>query len=195
MSGSPSTLRQFVATVPAKRLVHLGGLALLCAGVVVSVAVAAPQVVGANHSYVVMSGSMSPTIEAGDVVFVRDAAPASIEEGDVITFRSGTDSNSVLTTHRVVAVDHSGGQPAFQTKGDANEDPDPRPIPADDVVGRVWFHLPYVGHLVLFAQSRLGVITLVVVPSVLLVVTEAYELARAAFGDSDAGATSGEGEG
>ena len=195
MSGSPSTLRQLVASVPAKRLLRLGGLALLCVGVVVSAAVAFPQVVGASHSYVVMSGSMSPTIGAGDGVFVRDADPGSIEEGDVITFRSGTDPDSVLTTHRVVSVDRSGGQPAFRTKGDANEDPDPRPIRADDVVGRVWFHLPYVGHLVLFAQSRLGVVSLVVVPSVLLVVTEAYSLARAAFGNSDASATSGEGKG
>ena len=194
MNGS-SGLRNPLTSASPKRLVHLAGLALLCVGVVVSLVVAFPQVVGASHSYVVMSGSMSPTIHAGDVVVVRDAAPASIEKGDVITFHSGEDADSVLTTHRVVDVDRSDGRPAFQTRGDANENPDPGSVPGDQVVGRVWFHMPYVGHLVLFAQSRLGVVSLVVVPSVLLVVSEAYSLARAALDDSDAEATSGEGKG
>ncbi|RBI61724.1 signal peptidase I [halophilic archaeon] len=188
-SGPSSSLRRLSESVDAKRIARAGALALLCAGVLLTAVVAFPQVVGASESYVVLSGSMSPVIHAGDVVVVRDVPAESIEKGDVITFERASDARPERTTHRVVAVNHRGGEPVFRTKGDANEDPDARPVPADDLVGRVWFTLPYVGHFLLFAQSKLGLVSLVIVPSALLVVSEAYSLARAAFGDAGNDAT------
>lgn len=158
-----------------------GGLAVAAFLLVLTVVgvAAVPQVIGAKGSYVVLSSSMSPTIDAGDVVVVRDADPSAIETGDVITYRSPTDADRRVT-HRVVAVQSWDGGPAFRTKGDANEEADAALVPAENVVGVVWFHIPLVGYLLQFASSTVGIALLVVVPAVLLVVTELRDLYRAA---------------
>ncbi|MFK8213997.1 signal peptidase I [Haloferax volcanii] len=157
----------------------LGGAVLLVA-VALVVVLAAPQAFGADASYTVLSGSMSPTFDAGDVVVVRDVPPADISEGDILTYRAAgsaiTDERTDRVTHRVVAVDRSGDSPVFRTKGDANEDIDSDPVAADRVVGRVWFHVPYLGLAAQFAQSRLGLVLFVILPGALLVVTELYSL-------------------
>ncbi|GGC63514.1 signal peptidase I [Haloferax sulfurifontis] len=157
----------------------LGGVVLLVA-VALVVVLAAPQAFGADASYTVLSGSMSPTFDAGDVVVVRDVPPADISEGDIITYREAgsaiTDERTDRVTHRVVAVDRSGDSPVFRTKGDANEDVDSDPVTADRVVGRVWFHVPYLGLAAQFVQSGLGLVLFVILPGALLVVTELYSL-------------------
>ena len=48
---------------------------------------AVPQTVGADHGFVILSGSMEPALSPGDVVIVSDAA--SVGVGDIITFSNG----------------------------------------------------------------------------------------------------------
>ncbi len=162
------------------------GLVVLIALVAPFVVTAVPQVVGADASYVVLSSSMSPAIHAGDVVVVNDVPAGDIEEGDVITFQPPAghqlaDVNRV--THRVVGVTSQDGERHFRTKGDANEEADRALVPASNVEGRVLFHIPYIGRVVSFAQSSLGLLLLVVVPGALLVVSELYDLYVAATKD------------
>lgn len=170
-----------------RRVLQVVGL-LLVAVVVVPIAITAvPQLVLADHSYVVTSGSMEPAMSPGDVVVVGSVPAADVRAGDVITFR---DRRSALTTHRVVGVETSDGERRFRTKGDANEDPDPAPVPAESVVGEVRFTIPYVGHFVLFMNSRAGLLGLVIVPAVLLAASELWDLAaavRAGSGDETDG--------
>lgn len=130
-----------------------------------------PQLVGADRSYVVLSGSMEPYMAAGDAVIVAAAPVASIREGDVITYQRGGD---IPTTHRVVerVTDEQGV--AFRTMGDANEDPDPALVRPTSVVGEVVLVIPYIGHVVQFANTPIGIVSLVVVPIGLLVVSEGW---------------------
>lgn len=158
------------------------GHALVVIAVVVLVGVFAvqafPQVVGADQSYVVLSGSMEPEISTGDVVIVEDVPPSSIEAGDVVTYwRSGDETP---TTHRVLAIQETEEGRQFVTKGDANEDPDPGTVSASALVGRVTFVIPYAGYVVNFANTRIGQLTLVGIPFGILVITEvvAYALGR-----------------
>jgi signal peptidase len=161
----------------------------------VFVAYAAPQVVGAQGSYVVLSGSMEPAISTGDVVFVYETNPAEISEGDVITYRRGETETPI--THRVVeVVERPGEGPAFRTKGDANQDPDPSPVPASNVLGRVpvvsipilgtvLVRIPRMGYVVQFAGTGYGYVTLIAAPIVLLVASEIWSLARSRRSESD----------
>ncbi|MFC7046675.1 signal peptidase I [Halobacteriaceae archaeon GCM10025711] len=139
--------------------------------------VGVPQLALADHSYVVMSSSMSPDIAAGDVVIVRSVPPETIQEGDVITFGDASGPES-LTTHRVVDVTERDGTRYFTTKGDANEEADRQPVPASSVVGRVAFHIPYIGHVVLFAQTQAGLALMVILPGILLAVSEMWNLVQ-----------------
>ncbi len=169
--------------MPARKtLLNAAGAVLILAAVFLAAVMAFPAAIGAADSHAVLSGSMEPTISAGDMVVVRDVPPDAIAEGDVITFTNGGER----ITHRVVEVRSEGSERRFVTKGDANEDRDAEPVSAGQVEGRVWFHLPLLGHLALFAGSRLGTVALVVVPGVLLVLSELYDLL------TDTGADGGE---
>lgn len=162
--------------------------ALLVAVVAPFVIYAVPQVIGASQAYVVLSDSMSPSIQGGDVVVVDGAQPGEIETGDVITYESpGGDQ---LVTHRVVELVQQDGQTELRTKGDANEEADQQLVAPSAVVGTVWFHIPWIGYVIQFGSSGLGTLLLVVVPAVLLAVNEIYELYTDATGGSEKAATS-----
>ena len=128
-----------------------------------------PMVFG-YRLYLVLSGSMNPTFDTGTLLFVRPAEPGTIEKGDIITFSSSGGGTS--TTHRVVKVDESQGL-EYTTRGDANTVDDPNPVPEENVIGRVHGYVPYLGYLIGFARTTLGVTCLLFVPGVLVI---AYEL-------------------
>ena len=159
-----------------KRVIHGLGLLVLLALVVPFVVYAVPGLIGANASFVVLSGSMEPAISAGDVVVVATSDPATIVAGDVITFSRG--SSGVAVTHRVVDVDTSGAEPLFYTKGDANDNVDVNPVPASAVIGTVVLTLPLIGYVIQFAGTTFGFVLLVIVPIGLLLVTEVVSYLR-----------------
>jgi len=169
------------------------GLVVVVAVVFLFVSIAVPQVVGTDHSYVVQSDSMSPAIGAGSVVYVNDVSTSDISTDDVITYRSGGAASNRVT-HRVVAVVEENGDRRFRTKGDANEGPDPRLVSPSQVVGRVGFHVPYVGYVVAFAGTQLGLAALVVIPALALLGSELWALyQKAETADSEPAETGEEG--
>ena len=145
--------------LPLARMAHALGTLCLVAILVPFLIFAVPQTVGADHGFVILSGSMEPELSPGDVVIVADGQSARV--GDVITFTNG---GSVPITHRVVAVED--GQ--YVTKGDANENIDSEPVAPSAVVGRVVYTIPAIGHVIIWANTPVGQFALVVVPLVLL---------------------------
>lgn len=174
-----------------RQVAHGLGLLVLVAVVAPFVIYAVPAVVGAEHSFVVLSGSMEPALSPGDAVVVDETDPADIEEGDVITFARSSGDTAV--THRVVDVREEDGRPVFETKGDANDDPDRQPVPAENVVGSVALTIPMIGHVVQFTNTPLGFVALVLLPLGLLAATEAWSFAREA--GVGPGGTDGDGGG
>ncbi|WP_433794387.1 signal peptidase I [Actinoplanes sp. CA-252034] len=95
---------------------------------------------------VVISGSMSPAVEAGDVVVTSPAAPARLRPGRVIRFHDPHRPGRYVL-HRIVRV---GGDGRLVTKGDANRVADVTPVPTGTVTG-VWrLRVPYLGLPVLW---------------------------------------------
>ena len=143
---------------------------VLLAAVSPFVVFAVPQVVGADDGFVVLSGSMEPALSPGDVVIVDASVPVRV--GDVITYRTGGDS--VPTTHRVVG-ERDGG---YETKGDANENVDAGLVGPEAIVGQTVLVIPVIGHVILWANTPVGYVSLVVAPLVLLGVSELFAWAR-----------------
>lgn len=129
---------------------------------------------------------MEPAIGTGDVVIVERAAPAEIETGDVITFVP--DGQPPPTTHRVVSKTEQDGVVRFETKGDANEQPDAEPVVENELVGRVTLVIPYLGYVIQFASTSMGFFALVAAPFGLLLATEVWSLFREG-GDDESGPT------
>lgn len=113
---------------------------------------AQPTVLGFSAA-VVVTGSMSPAIEPGDLVVCRRAADYAV--GDVIMFRSG----AAIVTHRIVG----GTAEGFTTRGDANNVADTDPVPRGAVVGKVVFTVPKLGIFIEKLRTPLGMTALVLV--------------------------------
>jgi signal peptidase I len=92
------------------------------------------------QAMVVMTGSMEPRIQPGDVIVVQPAAPATLKVGEVIVVRDPSRPGHLLS-HRVVGVRPDG---AVITRGDANGHDDPAVLP-EDIVGIGRLRIPMVG--------------------------------------------------
>lgn len=131
-----------------------------------------PEIAG-YKMYIVLSGSMSPEFDTGSLAFVQDVDTDELAVGDIITYRTQAESDS-LTTHRIVEI-MKNGNTQFVTRGDANNVNDPNPVLDENIVGRVTGSVPYVGYVLNFVQTRQGLILLIFVPGVLII---AYELGK-----------------
>lgn len=115
---------------------------------------------------IVLSGSMEPTYHVGSLLYVKDANPDEIKEGDPITFYISDDT---LVTHRVVEVDTVNKQ--YTTKGDANETIDGAPVFFDQVLGTPVFNIPKLGYLgdkLSSLSGKIIYITIIVVVIILM---------------------------
>ena len=122
--------------------------------------------VGSERFLVVLGGSMSPTINMGDLVIVNPTDFEEVEVNDVIAFRDR--DRNIPVTHRVVNITEGG----LITKGDANEDPDHWVVKPDDIIGKVSFTIPLVGYFVHYARSKYGFIFLVLIPGMIVIYGE-----------------------
>lgn len=118
----------------------------------------------------VLSGSMEPAIPTGSVVVVRPIAAGEVREGDVIMFASLAGHS--LTTHRVIRVDQQSTGLRFFTKGDANKGDDINPVIPAQLVGIVVFSIPYLGYLISFIRTPLGLVLFLIVPVTVLIISE-----------------------
>ena len=159
-----------------RRILNIAGFLLLIAVVAPFFVHAVPGAVGADHSFVVLSGSMEPEISPGDVVVVQETDPESIEEGDVITFAE--EGEEVPVTHRVIDLQEHDGAIAFETQGDANPEPDASLVPPENVLGSVIFTIPVIGYVIQFGGTPLGLALLVGLPVALLLVSEAIAFSK-----------------
>lgn len=100
----------------------------------------------------VISGSMRPSLDVGDMVVVREVAADSIGVGDVIQYwRDGE-----MVIHRVVEVQQGGGGKLFVTKGDANSEPDLAPVQPGQIRGKVILTIPKIGWAAIAAKTFVG---------------------------------------
>lgn len=162
-----------------RRVAAVLGFILLVALVAPFVVFAVPQTVGADHGFVVLSGSMEPELSPGDVVIV---ASGPVAVGDVITYRTG---NEVPTTHRI--VEEVDG--AYRTKGDANENADAGLVDPSQVLGSVVVVIPLIGYVILWANTTVGFALLVVIPLGLLAAMEARRFLETPEESAEASAT------
>ncbi len=116
------------------------------------------------RAYVVSSGSMSPAIHTGDLVFVHKSG--GYKKGDIITY---IDSQKKYITHRVYKVEYKDGITTYTTKGDANNAPDGSPVIPANVMGRVVFHIPLLGIPISFFHTKIGLAVLIVAIGAILI--------------------------
>ncbi|AEV82818.1 Signal peptidase complex catalytic subunit SEC11C [Actinoplanes sp. SE50] len=158
--------------VPA--LFSLGATGLLAAGGVLLLSTLIPPLFGWSSS-VVMSGSMCPAIQPGDVVVTSPPAPRDIRAGFVVRFHDPSRPRRPIL-HRILTIDEHG---MLVTKGDANRVVDSAPVPRSAVTGLGRLRVPYVGLPVLWWVRR-DYLRLIVTGLVLLVLCALTSVGRTA---------------
>lgn len=103
----------------------------------------------------VRADSKDPELKVGSVVVTRPVQVEEISVGDVITFRHPTSGE--IVSQRVSAIEDG---PSFRTEGIVSGDADPFVTPAQGVVGRVCFHLPFAGHVLQRLVTPVGMLLL-----------------------------------
>lgn len=114
------------------------------------------------------SGSMSPSIPKNSLAAVAPTSTWDIGRGDVIAFRLPS-NRRIDVLHRVVTTSRSADGIFFETKGDANNAPDPMFVPDDDVRGRLVWHAPFIGAVVRALRPPTGYVVLVGTPLLVLI--------------------------
>lgn len=116
--------------------------------------------------YTVLSGSMAPQLPVGSVIYVRSSEDIAV--GDVITYQF---SGGTAVTHRIIETVSEGAETLYRTMGDANDTPDGSLVPAQNVVGKVMFHIPYLGYIASFISKPNGIYFLIALSAVLTLLT------------------------
>jgi signal peptidase len=148
----------------------IGNVLLALAILAVAFFSLAPHFLGMNF-FTIYGGSMMPTIPIGSVVAAKPVEASAIKVGDIITFRTGMGADKVVT-HRVVEVSNGSGALSFHTAGDSNANPDGNVVLAENVVGKVWFHVPFLGYLSSFVTTKLGFVLLILLPGIFIISME-----------------------
>ena len=127
------------------------------------------DVIPGYNFYVVMSGSMQPTIPTGSVVGVKEETDYKID--DIVTIKQQNNPSETYT-HRIIDILSTEKDITYKTKGDANEGPDSDLTTKDFILGKVFISVPLIGYLVHFAKQPTGFILMIIVPSIIIGASE-----------------------
>ena len=117
---------------------------------------------------VVKTNSMSPTFDAGDLIFIKKCDPDTLKEGDIICFHTIIDNEYALNTHRIEKIDESNGVRSYTTMGHI--------ISNGDIVGKYTGHLKKAGKVMDFLSGSTGFLIVIVIPMLLFFIYQVYNL-------------------
>ena len=134
-----------------------------------------PNVAG-TLPLIVLTDSMYPVIQSGDLIICHTAEPEEIQVGDVIAFFDPAGNGTTIVTHRVTEIVDYKDDIAWRTKGDNNNTEDMLVVLPEQLVAIYeGTRIPGAGNVALFMQTTPGLILCVVCPILLLV---GYDMIR-----------------
>lgn len=131
--------------------------------------------------FIVRSDSMSATdFDAGDIIFVRETDPSTLQPGDIVSYTSRNTANFGETvTHKIRSLTTDAeGQPGFITYGTTTGIDDETVVTYDAVLGQYAGRLPGVGKFFAFLKTTPGYILCILVPFLLLILLEGLRCIR-----------------
>lgn len=131
--------------------------------------------IGGVFPLIVLTDSMYPDIESGDLIICNTVNAEDVKVDDVISFFDPAGNGTSIVTHRVIEIVNDDGKISFRTRGDNNNTEDKELVPSENLVGVYKMRFAGAGHIAMFMQSTAGLIVCVVLPIILLV---AYDFVR-----------------
>lgn len=125
--------------------------------------------IGGYFPLIVLTDSMYPEIESGDLIICHTKDVDEVVANDIIAFFDPAGDGSTIVTHRVIEVVEENGDSYFKTKGDFNNTEDRLLVEEKDLVGVYQSKISGAGNIAIFMQSTTGLIVCVVIPIILLI--------------------------
>lgn len=108
-------------------------------------------------AFIIMTQSMKPNINAGDVIIIEPKKEEEIKIGDVITFQR----KGEFITHRIINIEEIDEKKIYITKGDNNNVEDSETITFNEIEGTKVVTIPFLGEVILLFQNKIYIILLV----------------------------------
>ena len=131
--------------------------------------------------FIVTSDSMSATdFDAGDIAISKNVDPATLKEGDIITFLSqGSENFGEVVTHKIRRLTTDAtGRPGFVTYGTTTDTDDETIVTHEYVVGQYIGRIPKVGTFFQFLKTTPGYILCILLPFLLLILSQGLNCIR-----------------
>lgn len=125
--------------------------------------------------YVVNSDSMAATdFGSGDLILVKEVAPSTLQEGDVIAYISqNTENFGETVTHKIRRITKDAeGNPGFVTYGTTTNIDDETIVTFPYVLGKYRSRVPGLGRFFSFLKTTPGYFVCIFVPFMLLITYE-----------------------
>ena len=100
---------------------------------------------------IIASGSMKPTMEVGDIAISVSVDPSTIHAEDIIQYWQEEE----MIIHRVTDIRLEGGTRLFQTKGDANREPDTELVNPTQIRGKLILTIPKLGWISIHIKTAI----------------------------------------
>jgi len=110
---------------------------------------------------IVMTGSMEPNYNIGDLIIVKEIAKENININDVITYSLENGKDTV--THRVVEIVNQDGETMYRTKGDNNNSADSELVKYSQVQGTIFLKIDKIGAFITKFITGAGIVTVLII--------------------------------
>ncbi len=122
--------------------------------------------------FTVVSGSMKPKYDIGDVLVAKEIEPEDIKVGDDISYQGTVNSfKDKVVTHQVVGIEKVDGKYYFRTKGLANLVEDPI-VSEDQVYGKVICKSFIISFIYKIVSTNVGFYAFIIVPILYIIISE-----------------------
>lgn len=106
------------------------------------------------RSFVIATGSMTPSINKGDMVIIEklnEDEKNNLKVGDIIAFNM----DGKVVVHRIIKKYNTSKGTFYNTKGDNNNSPDGYLLDIDNIVGLEKFKIRYIGYPTVSIYDRI----------------------------------------
>lgn len=135
--------------------------------------------------FTIVTGSMSPELDIGEVILVKETNLDKLKKGNLITYRGMSgDYKDKIVTHKIVDIKEENNQKIFYTKGIKNLSEDPA-VYGEQVYGKVIYKPLILSLLSKIVRNKFGFILLILIPLIAILIYEMISLRKEIKEDKD----------
>ncbi len=138
----------------------------------------------------VLSGSMRPVFNPGDLLITKEIPATQLHVGDVVVLRNGVDYS--LFSHRVIKITRKDNKMFLTTRGDANPEADFGQVEINlgQNVPKGIGHIPWIGRIIVYFSDHKASL----IADILILLAAGYGLMRVLTPRKKREATTAEGQ-